>query len=198
MLLKSIVFLSLLLTPTFTIALEIKTDEIAWKNKDFWVGATSGLLLHELGHVVVLVAQGQKPTLNNGSIVYPRNALSKRQLLQASSAGFQTQWLLSEFSFAALKEHDNDSIVHRQHHKGLIAMHIAISTAYLFKLKDMPTSDLYAASLATGISANDLALSVFLPAALDSYRLLGHDVPSWVGHLSLSIKSGGIAYVWLF
>jgi len=77
-------------------------------------------------------------------------------------------------------------------------MHLAISTAYLIRLKDMPTSDIYAASKTSHISRNQLAWAVFLPAALDAYRLMGHDVPAWVSHLSMGIKGVEIGYVWQF
>jgi len=163
---------------------------------DFWEGAVAGLLFHELGHSVVGMAYGGKPQLNNGSIVYPNSHFSRKVSMRVSSAGFQAQWLLSELSFAALK-HDN-GLLSRRHYQGMIAMHLAISTAYLIRLKDMSTSDIYAASQTSHISRDQLAWMTFLPAALDAYRLMGEGVPDWVDHLSLGIKAAEAGYVWTF
>ncbi|MDQ6990919.1 MAG: hypothetical protein Q9M11_04220 [Mariprofundaceae bacterium] len=172
------------------------TDYQAWQNIDFWAGAVSGLLLHELGHVVIGMTYGGKPQLNQGSIVYPNNAFSRKASMRVSSAGFQAQWLLSELSFSALKKHDG--MFSSAYYQGAIAMHLAISTVYLIRLKDMPTSDIYAASKASNISREQLAWAVFLPAALDAYRLMGQDVPDWVSHLSVGIKLAEVGYIWQF
>ena len=186
----------LLLLPAYALSEESQTHEQPWQNIEFWQGAAGGLLFHELGHVVTALSYGGKPQLNRGSIVYPGSHFSQRQQLHLSSAGFQAQWLLSEMAFHAL-EHDEAS-PNQQRYKGAISMHLAISAFYLTGMKDMPTSDIYAISNATGISRNHLAWITFLPAALDAYRLLGNDVPTWVGHLSLGIKMSEIGYVWLF
>jgi len=167
-----------------------------WSDTDFWEGAVAGLLFHELGHTVVGMVYGGNPKLSNGSIVYPNSHFSRKASMRVSSAGFQAQWLLSELSFAALK--NDDEWLNRRHYQGMIAMHIAISTAYLIRLKDMPTSDIYAASQASQLSRKQLAWVTFLPAALDAYRLMGEDLPDWVGHLSLSIKAAEVGYIWTF
>jgi len=131
-----------------------------------------------------------------GSIVYPGSHFSRKASMRVSSAGFQMQWLLSEFAFSNLNEVDGR--FNRRQYQGMIAMHIAISTAYLIRLKDMPTSDIYAASQTSHISRNRLAWMTFAPAALDAYRLMGDHVPEWVGHLSLGMKLAEASYTWTF
>ncbi|MDQ6973785.1 MAG: hypothetical protein Q9M10_02785 [Mariprofundaceae bacterium] len=171
-------------------------DSKAWQDIHFWEGAAGGLLFHELGHIVVGMTYGGSPQLNRGSIVYPNHSFTRQASMRVSSAGFQAQWLLSELSFATLK--DNDGMFSPRSYQGAIAMHLAISTAYLIRLKDMPTSDIYAASKTSHVSRNQLAWAVFLPAALDAYRLMGNDVPAWVAHLSMGIKGVEFGYIWQF
>ncbi len=152
-------------------------------------------MLHELGHVLTGSAYGGNPQLNRGSIVYPHAYFSPRQSVRVSSAGFQMQWLLSEMAFADLNEPQSEQ--HRRA-QGVIAMHIAISAAYLMTLKDMPTSDIYALSQTTHRSRNALAWWVAVPALLDTYRLLASDVPAWVPYLSIGMKTAEASYIWLY
>jgi len=203
----TLIFLLLVSPISSLLAVEMKQNSVDSKtfenvstnilyDGDFWEGAIGGLLFHELGHVLVGMGYGGNPQLNNGSIVYPNSQFSRKASMRVSSAGFQAQWLLSELSFLGLK--DDDGWLNRRHYQGMIAMHIAISTAYLIRLKDMPTSDIYAASQASQLSRKQLAWVTFLPAALDAYRLMGEDVPDWVGHLSLGIKAAEVGYTWQF
>ncbi len=173
-----------------------KTSSHVFHHVDFWVGAVGGLLVHELGHVVVGMSYGGNPQLSHGSIVYPNSSFSRKASMRVSSAGFQAQWLLTEISFAALKHHNNE--LYHRYYQGAIAMHLAISTTYLLRLKDMPTSDIYTASQTSHVSRNALAWAIFLPAALDAYRLMGNDVPDWVSHVSLGIKAAEVGYMWQF
>jgi len=200
---KSIIFLFSLLVSSPLWARDGQFDEAnqeasthVFYHVDFWAGAVGGLLVHELGHVVVGMSYGGNPQLSNGSIVYPNSSFSRKASMRVSSAGFQTQWLLTELSFAALKHHDNE--LYHRYYQGAIAMHLAISTAYLLRLKDMSTSDIYTASQTSHVSRNTLAWAIFLPAALDAYRLMGDDVPDWVSHVSLGIKAAEVGYIWQF
>jgi len=192
--LKKVVGLCLLLL----LPLPAMGESVAWESGAFWQGAAGGLLLHELGHVITGVSYGEKPQLNRGSIVYPRNHFTRRSLLHVASSGFQAQWLFSEVALDALSKPADAGVLERQHYVGMVSMHLAISAAYLVALKDMPTSDLYAVSASTGVSREQLAWMVMLPAALDGYRLLGEDVPEWVGHLSMGFKGAAMMYVWTF
>jgi len=166
-----------------------------WQHPAFWEGAVGALLVHELGHVFVGHAYGAHPQLNRGSIVYPYASFSATQSVRVSSAGFQAQWLLSELAFADVtSEHPT----HPHLAQGAIAMHLAISTAYLIRLKDMPTSDLYALSQTTQQSRNSLAWWVSMPAILDAYRLWARDVPAWLPYLSMGMKATEISYIWRY
>ncbi|MBL1352360.1 MAG: hypothetical protein COA61_003330 [Zetaproteobacteria bacterium] len=183
-------------------ASEIKDNDLnyaeseVWQDSNFWEGALGGLLFHELGHVVLGMSYGGNPHLSHGSIIYPNSHFSPKASMRVSSAGFQAQWLLTELSFVALK--NNDGGLYRRYYQGAIAMHLAISTAYLLRLKDIPTSDIYAASNTSHISRDTLAWAIFLPAALDAYRLMGDGAPDWVAHVSLGIKAAEVGYIWQF
>lgn len=132
-----------------------------------------------------------------GSIIYPNHHFDAATALRVSTAGFQTQWLFSEWAFAELSEPER-MLLQEQHYVGLISAHLAISYAYLLALKDEPTSDIYATAASTGRSRNALVAFALLPAALDTYRLLGSDVPMWVRHISIGLKAGAIGLIWTF
>ncbi len=156
-----------------------------------------GIVGHELGHLTMATAYGSKARLHAGSIVYPGNNFSEQELLRVSTAGFQAQWLLSEWAFYELDQAEN-ALLDRQHYIGLISSHLAISFVYMAGLKDHPNSDIYAASTLTKRSRTDLALMALIPAAIDSYRLFGSDVPAWLDYAAISIKVGEIGLIWKF
>ena len=170
-------------------------NDAMWQYRNFWAGAAGALLVHELGHVLIGRAYGVHPQLNRGSIVYPYSQFSAAQSVRVSSAGFQAQWLLSELAFS-----DVTSIhpTHPHLAQGAISMHLAISAAYLIRLKDMPTSDLYALSQTTQQSRNSLAWWISIPAILDAYRLWASDVPAWLPYLSMGVKAAEITYIWRY
>ena len=189
-------FLHLVCVPSSALAFNASPIEL--ENQSFWSGFVGGIVAHELGHVLVASAYGQRAQLNRGSIVYPDSTFSKQELLRVSTAGFQTQWLLSEWSFASLHTENVSSFLDEQHHIGIISSHLAVSFAYAAGLKEYSTSDVYAASQATGRSRNQLALLALIPALIDSYRLFGDNVPSWLSKASMSIKATEIGLIWSF
>lgn len=173
------------------------SEDIELDNSSFWLGFVGGIVTHDLGHVAMAAAHGQRAKLHAGSIIYPNKAFSPPEAVRVSTAGFQTQWLFSEWSFYALKQ-EQPSLLDQQHYLGLISAHLAISFAYMAVLKDEPTSDIYAVSTTTGRSRNSLALMALLPALLDTYRLFGTDVPSWVDAASIAVKTGEVGLIWTF
>jgi hypothetical protein len=168
---------------------------IAW-DSSFWQGFAGGMIAHELGHVAMAASFGQSSRLHAGSIIYPDSRFTVSEALRVSTAGFQTQWLLSEYAFNAL-DTSEDTLLDKQHYIGLITSHIAISLAYLAVLKDEPTSDIYNAAAVSGKSRNTLMWAALTPALLDAYRLWG-DAPQWVDYLSIGIKAGEIGWIWTF
>ena len=73
--------------------------------------------------------------------------------------------------------------------------HIAITTAYLTFLKNNRDGDVAGMATALGKSRSNVALTLALPALLDTWRLFG-DPPDWVPHLSRIGKGLGVAWVW--
>src|SRR4030065_424706 len=62
----------------------------------FTLGVASGIVAHELGHYVVATSKGYKVDHDGLSIIYPGATFTDAEQLQIASAGFQTQWLLTE------------------------------------------------------------------------------------------------------
>jgi len=189
-------FSYLLTLPTQASAFD--TAPIELHNSAFWTGFAGGIIAHELGHVALASAYGQRAQLHAGSIVYPGSNFSQKELLRVSTAGYQTQWLLSEWSFASLNTENDEALLEKQHHIGIITSHLAITFAYAAGLKDYTTSDVYAASEVSGRSSNQLMAMALLPALIDTYRLFGEDVPEWVGKVSMAIKASEIGLIWSF
>jgi len=188
-------FLFFLLLFPFHASAGNQSHAIAWDNS-FWSGFAGGIITHELGHVAIAASAGQSSRLHAGSVIYPNSNFTPKEALRVSTAGFQTQWLFSEWAFYELDKPD-ETILDEQHYIGLITSHIAISAAYLVLLKDEPTSDIYNAAATAGRSRNELMWAALAPAALDAYRLWG-DAPRWVDYLSMSIKAGEIGLIWTF
>ena len=163
----------------------------------FLAGVAGGLAGHELGHIVVASAKGYKVRWDEVSIVYPDIASTGPDRLQVASAGFQAQWLLAEFAFGAIDEGTGKRAID-SFGAGLICADLGISLAYLTFLKDHPKGDIVGMAEATGVSRDRLALALAMPAVLDSWRLLGRDVPDWVPRLSILGKGLGIGWVWTY
>ena len=65
----------------------------------FLGGVASGILLHELGHVVVASSQGYETRMDGLSLVYSPPLKSDRDKVRVATAGFQAQWIASEVAF---------------------------------------------------------------------------------------------------
>jgi hypothetical protein len=163
----------------------------------FTLGFVSGIAAHEAGHLVVATTKGYRPSHDGLSITYPGTDFTRPGQLQLASAGFQTQWVLSEL---VLRD------VHgREHIKppsdfgaGVVCSYIGVSAAYLTFLKNQISGDVYGMSRASQMSHDRIALMMAIPAALDAWRLFGDDVPQWVPTLSVASKGIGAAWIWSY
>lgn len=163
----------------------------------FALGFASGLGGHELGHYVVARSKGYSPRLDGLSIVYPDETLVGADRLQVSSAGFQAQWLMTEFALRdsngrELKTPPGDFAA------GVVCAHLGMSLAYLTFLRNHTQGDVHGMSQATGLSKSRIAATLALPAVLDAWRLFGNDVPEWVPQVSLMGKGLGVVWVWTY
>ena len=80
----------------------------------------------------------------------------------------------------------------------MVSAHIAITSAYLVYLKDHKQGDIVGMAQATGYSNDRIALVLSIPAALDTWRLFGNQVPEWVPQVSLLGKGLGMAWIWTY
>lgn len=161
------------------------------------LGIASGILAHELGHYVVASAKGYKVDHDGLSIVYPGATFTDAEQLQVASAGFQTQWLLTELVFRDRSGKERKEPP-GNFGAGVVCAHLGITLAYLVYLKDHQQGDVVAMADATGYSNNQIALALAIPAALDAWRLFGNQVPEWVPQVSLLYKGLGVAWVWTY
>jgi hypothetical protein len=175
-----------------------------WKFSDFrnnghsfLLGFATGYMTHELGHVLVAKAKGYSVKLDGLSLVYPDLEEGTSDHLQIATAGFQTQWLVSE---AALRYRENCRFSDRGNNfsAGLVVFHLAITTAYLTFLNDHDEGDTVGASKATGLSTDQAALLAAIPALLDAWRLFAKDPPAWLPALSSATKGLGIVAIWSY
>ena len=164
----------------------------------FLAGGVSTLAIHELGHIAVAEYHDVDYRYDGWTIVYPDADFSDSEHLQIASAGFQAQWLASEIAFRKLGKNKFSSANSKEFTRGMVAGHAAISFAYLTFLKDHEDGDIEGMSQATGLSNNELALLVAIPAALDTWRLSSPDVPDWVPKLSVAAKGLGFAAIWTY
>ena len=163
----------------------------------FTLGFASGIVAHELGHYVVATSKGYKVDHDGLAIVYPGAVFTDADQLQVASAGFQTQWLLTEL---VLRDRNGREKKEPPGNfgAGVVCAHLGITLAYLVSLKDHKQGDVVSMAEATGFSNNQIALALAVPAALDAWRLFGNQVPEWVPQLSLLSKGLGIAWVWTY
>jgi hypothetical protein len=163
----------------------------------FALGFASGIAAHELGHYVVATSKGYKVSHDGLSIVYPDAVFTDAEHLQVASAGFQTQWLLTE---TVLRDRNGKEQKEPPGNfgAGVVCAHLGITLAYLVYLKDHKQGDVVAMAEATGYSNNQIALALAVPGALDAWRLFGTDVPKWVPQLSMMSKGLGVAWVWAY
>ncbi len=164
----------------------------------FVAGGFSTLAIHELGHMAVARYHDTDFEYDGVTIVYPDADLTESEQLRIASAGFQFQWIASEIAFGILSRDKQLTLRSKSFTRGIIAGQIAITLAYMTFLKNHPDGDIQGMSDASGLSNDELALLVAIPAALDSWRLIAKNVPGWVPKLSIAYKGVGIAAIWAF
>ena len=155
-------------------------------------GAIGMIVGHEIGHFAVAESMNIKAEFDGVTVVYPNSSLTSRQRLRVASAGFQSQWFLSELAFHYL---DKPDVEQHSVATGAVLAHIAITTAYLTFLKNNEDGDVAGMAAALGKSRSNVALTLALPALLDAWRLFG-EPPDWIPHLSRTSKGLGMVWIW--
>ncbi|MBI5136672.1 MAG: hypothetical protein HZA24_04955 [Nitrospirae bacterium] len=170
-------------------------DPAGWGR--FALGFVGGVAGHELGHVLVATAQGDRVAFSGPSIVYPDAETGGAGQFHAASAGFQAQWLLSE---AVLWHHEAQPAGHRISNvgAGVVGAHLAITAAYLAVLRHHELSDIQGMANGSHLHPDQLMAVVTLPALLDGWRLFAARPPGWVPRLARLGKGIGIAMVWRY
>ncbi len=178
-------------------ALSFELADIERDRGNFILGFLTGYAAHELGHIVVSDSLGYESEFDGVTIVYPDANLEGKDLVRISSSGYQFQWVASEI---ALRYRDKGdlSIAADNYSAGVVAAHIAISAAYLTVLRDHKDGDIVGLAKGTGFDKNELALTLAIPAVLDTWRLFGNEVPGWVPTISAGSKALGLAWIWNF
>jgi hypothetical protein len=163
----------------------------------FAFGFVSGIVAHELGHYVVALSKGYKVSHDGLSIVYPGAVLNNSNHLQLASAGFQSQWLLTEY---LLRDKNGKEVKEAPGNfsAGVVCSHLGITVAYLTVLKNNKQGDIAGIANSTGLTNTQVALALAVPGVLDAWRLFGTEVPEWVPHLSLLAKGVGIVRIWTY
>lgn len=163
----------------------------------FLLGFFSGYAAHELGHILIADSLAYDSEFDGVTIVYPDANLQNGDLVRISSAGFQFQWLASEIALR-YRENRDLSIAADNYSAGVVAAHIAISAAYLTVLRDHEDGDIAGLAQGTGFDRRDLALTLAIPAILDTWRLFGNEIPHWVPAVSAGSKALGLTWIWTF
>jgi hypothetical protein len=166
--------------------------------QSFLGGAATTLIAHEAAHVLMAKSYDFDVSVDGVSIVYPNWDPTPQQKLRVASAGFQAQWLASEFAFNKLNQKQimSDSRK-KEYYQGMVAGHLAISLAYI-ALKEDERSDIYAMANATDLSRNQILTMMLIPAGLDAARLWMDNPPKWLQNASFVSKGFGVAAVWTF
>jgi hypothetical protein len=161
------------------------------------LGVVSGIAAHEAGHLVVAKSKGYRVSHEGLSITYPGTDFTRSGQLQLASAGYQTQWLLSELVLRDDRWQERKTPP-GDFGAGVVLSSIGVSLAYLTVLKNQYNGDIYGVSRASGMSHDRAALAIAIPAALDAWRLFGDDVPEWVPNLSVMGKGLAMAWIWTY
>ena len=77
-----------------------------------------------------------------------------------ASAGFQSQWILSELALDYLETKSNEK--YRKLAEGVVIAHIAITALYLTALKNEETGDVVAMADALQVSRDTVAIALFV------------------------------------
>lgn len=160
-------------------------------------GAAATIVAHEFGHLLVGATEDAEPYFDGLSIKYRHYDGTDRQGLRLSSAGFQAQWLVSEYAFHRLHSSPGEP-GSRAWNAGLILGHLGITAAYLTFLRDHEDGDVTGIVSATGLSTAEVLTLISLPAVLDGWRLFGNDTPRWAGWVAPGMKGLGITAIWTF
>ena len=186
---------AMLPVPAWGEGYSIDESEAGWER--FVLGFASGIVAHEAGHFVVATSKGYNVRYDGLSIVYPGAPLTRSAQLQIASAGFQTQWVLSEL---VLRDRNGDEHIKPpgDFGAGVVCSYLGVSFAYLTFLKNQYQGDVYGMSQASGYSHDRISLMLAVPAVLDAWRLFGNDVPGWVPALSVMSKGLGAAWIWSY
>jgi hypothetical protein len=184
------------------IVLLIPPTVIAESSSEHWgafvAGGFSTLMIHELGHMAVAKYHNTEFEYDGVTIIYPDADLTESEHLRIASAGFQFQWIASEIALGILSRDKQLTPRSKSFTRGIVAGQVAITLAYVTFLKNHPDGDIQGMSEASGLSNDELALIVAIPAVLDSWRLIAKSVPGWVPKLSIAYKGLGIAAIWTF
>ena len=204
-LLKKRCFYGLLVRAVLTVSLcamsnsawSFELKDIERDRGNFLLGFFTGYAAHELGHILVADSLGYDSEFEGVTIIYPEANLEDKDLVRISSAGLQFQWIASEIAFG-YREGGDLSIAADNYSAGVIAAHIAISAAYLTILRDHKDGDIVGLAKGTGFDKNELALTLAIPAMLDTWRLFGNDTPDWLPVVSAGSKALGLTWIWTF
>lgn len=174
---------------------------VANQIKENWgitlAGAATTIAIHELGHFMVAGLEDVDASFDGVTVTYRNTENTDRQNLRLSSAGYQFQWLASEYAFSQL-DRPQLSARARAWNSGMVLGHIGITIAYLSFLKDHEDGDAVGSSIAAGMSTDQLVGLLAIPAVLDSWRLFGKHSPHWASWASRGFKTIGISAVWTF
>lgn len=161
------------------------------------MGVLSGIAAHEAGHIVVAKSKGSRVGHDGLSITYPGANFTRSEQLQVASAGYQTQWMLSELALRDDKWRERD-VPPDDFGAGVVLSGAGVSVAYLTFLKHQYTGDIYGVSRASGASHDVAAMLMAVPGLLDAWRLSGDDVPQWVPGLSALGKGVAMTWIWSY
>jgi hypothetical protein len=175
-----------------------RVSDYAW----FLLGAASGLVLHESGHLIMDYSLGADPTLVPVKLgpfpffaIQPRNIRSNQDRYAITVAGFSAQDLWSELTLGFCPR------LKSRHHpflKGMLALHIGLSIGYAitgFANVGPQQSDVNNMAFALGVPQWVVASLLIVPALADLYRYFVPDsrFAPWVS-LTSKLTAVGISF----
>lgn len=160
-------------------------------------GAVTTIAVHELGHFLVAEVEGAHAYFDGVTVKYKNTDDTDSQNLRLSSAGFQSQWLVSEYAFMNLDQSELDKRA-RAYNAGLVLGHLGITAAYLTFLKNNDDGDARGIAEVTTLSTDKVIALLAIPALLDSWRLFGKHSPRWTSWTSKGFKTIGLSAIWTF
>jgi len=161
------------------------------------LGIVSGIAAHEAGHLLVAKSKGYRVSHDGLSITYPGVDFTRSGQLQLASAGYQTQWILSEFILRDEQWRERKTAP-GDYSAGVVLSSVGVSVAYLTFLKNQYNGDVYGVARSTGMSHDRAALLMAIPGLLDGWRLMGKDVPEWVPNLAVASKGVAMTWIWTY